>query len=134
MKFSDYYCYPAIVTFYDDGGTETYFPDLDVYTCNDDDTNLVGYAKELLTLKMNGLEEDGEEIPVPTPLNELELEENEKSILVEVFMPPFRLRNKNKSVKKTLSIPAWINEMAMEYDINFSQVLQDGLKRELNIK
>lgn len=134
MKFSDYYCYPAIVTFYDDGGTETYFPDLDVYTCNDDDSNLVGYAKELLTLKMNGLEEDGEEIPVPTPLNELELEENEKSILVEVFMPPFRLRNKNKSVKKTLSIPAWINEMAMEYDINFSQVLQDGLKKELNIK
>ena len=134
MKFSDYYCYPAIVTFYDDGGTETYFPDLDVYTCNDDDTNLVGYAKELLYLTMNGLEEDGEEIPVPTPLNELELEENEKSILVEVFMPPFRLRNKNKSVKKTLSIPAWINEMAMEYDINFSQVLQDGLKKELNIK
>ena len=134
MKFSDYYCYPAVVTFYEDGGTETYFPDLDVYTCNDDDSNLVGYAKELLTLTMYGLEEDGEPIPKPTPLNKLKVGENEKSILVDVFMPPFRLKSKNKSVKKTLSIPAWMNEMAMEHDINFSQVLQEGLKRELNIK
>lgn len=134
MKRSDYYCYPAIVTFYEDGGTETYFPDLDVYTCNDDDSNLIGYAKELLTLTMNGLEEDGEEIPNPTPLNKLEVNENEKSILVEVFMPPFRLKSKNKSVKKTLSIPSWINELAIENDINFSYVLQEGLKRELNIK
>ena len=38
------------------------------------------------------------------------------------------------AVKKTLTLPSWMNEMAMEHDINFSQVLQEGLKRELNIK
>lgn len=134
MKFSDYYCYPAIVTFYEDGGTETYFPDLDVYTCNDDDSNLVGYAKELLTLTMIGLEEDEEPIPKPTPLGKLKVGENERSILIEVFMPPYRSRNKNMSVKKTLSIPAWLNAKAIEHNINFSQVLQEGLKKELNIK
>lgn len=134
MKYSDNYCYPAVVTFYEDGRTETYFPDLDVYTCNDNDSNLIGYAKELLTLTMNGLEEDAEPIPEPTPLNQLEVGDNEKTILVDVFMPPFRLKNMNKSVKKTLSIPAWMNELAIENDINFSQVLQEGLKRELQIK
>ncbi len=38
-----------------------------------------------------------------------------------------------KSVKKTLSIPAWLNKAALEQNINFSQVLQDALKAKLHI-
>jgi len=38
-----------------------------------------------------------------------------------------------KSVKKTLTIPAWLNTAALEKGINFSQVLQDALKRQLHV-
>ena len=39
----------------------------------------------------------------------------------------------NISVKKTLSIPQWLNTAAMEKNINFSQTLQEALKAKLNI-
>ena len=46
----------------------------------------------------------------------------------------YQRRNSNKAVKKTLSIPEWLNELAMNAEVNFSQVLQDALKVKLNIK
>ena len=41
--------------------------------------------------------------------------------------------NNNKAVKKTLSIPEWLNEKAVEANINFSQVLQEALKEKLGV-
>ena len=41
--------------------------------------------------------------------------------------------NNNKAVKKTLSIPEWLNEAALEEKINFSQVLQEALKQRLKM-
>ena len=40
----------------------------------------------------------------------------------------------NKAVKKTLTIPAWLNTMAERAGLNFSQVLQNGLKNELHVQ
>ena len=48
-------------------------------------------------------------------------------------MPTMRKAIENYSVKKTLSIPQWLNELAMENNINFSQVLQAALKEQLGI-
>ena len=45
----------------------------------------------------------------------------------------YQKRNNNKAVKKTLSIPEWLNEAATAAGVNFSQVLQDALKRQLNL-
>ncbi len=39
-----------------------------------------------------------------------------------------------KSIKKTLTIPLWLNNMAVNKDINFSQILQSALKEKLNIR
>jgi post-segregation antitoxin (ccd killing protein) len=36
-----------------------------------------------------------------------------------------------KSVKKTLTIPSWLNDLAIENNINFSQTLQEALRKEL---
>ena len=53
---------------------------------------------------------------------------NQKAILVEVNMPLFREAVQNSSVKKTLTIPKWINDIAEKNHVNFSQVLQMALK------
>jgi hypothetical protein len=42
--------------------------------------------------------------------------------------------DKNKAIKKTLTIPKWLDELATEQSVNFSQTLQDALKEKLGIK
>jgi post-segregation antitoxin (ccd killing protein) len=39
----------------------------------------------------------------------------------------------SKSVKKTVTIPSWLNEAGMKKKLNFSKILQDGIKKELGI-
>ena len=53
--------------------------------------------------------------------------------MVSVDAEEYAKKYFRKSVKKTLTIPAWLNEKALEAHINFSQVLQEALKERLNI-
>lgn len=53
--------------------------------------------------------------------------------LVDTFMPAIREKMAKRFVKKTLSIPAWLNAQAESYGINFSQTLQKALKQELKL-
>ncbi len=53
--------------------------------------------------------------------------------MVDVFMPAVRDRMNNRSVNRTVTLPAWLNAAAVEYGINFSQVLQDALKSQMGI-
>ena len=78
-------------------------------------------------------EEDGEEIPVPTPLSEIKTKENERAVLIDVYMPSVRLANVNRAVNRTVTLPAWLNAAALERNINFSQVLQEALKSQLKL-
>lgn len=90
-------------------------------------------ARELLGITMQGLEEDGEEIPSPTPLPNVEVQENERVVLVDVYMPSVRMAHVNRSISRTVTLPAWLNSAALERGVNFSQVLQDALKRQLGL-
>ena len=53
-------------------------------------------------------------------------------IIVEFDMAEYRRRHSSKAVKKTLTIPEWLNEAAVRENINFSQVLQEALMKKLN--
>lgn len=128
------YVYPAVFTYEKNQEIAVVFPDLDVATSGIDEEDALESARELLGCVMYGLEEDGEEIPEPTSLFFVDLEENEKVMLIDVFMPAFRLSNTNKSVNRTVTLPAWLNAAALEQGINFSQALQATLMNELEIK
>jgi len=133
MKTQDKYFYPAVFTFEQGQEIAVTFPDLDVATSGVDEADALLSARELLGCVLFGLEEDGETIPEPTPLNELQLEDNETASLVDVYMPSVRNAEKNKSVNRTVTLPAWLNSKALEYNINFSQLLQDAIKQQLHI-
>lgn len=133
MKQIERYFYPAVFTYEPDQEIAVVFPDLDVATSGVDDTDALLSARELLGCVMFGLEEDGEEIPAPTPLAQVRTEANEKAVLIDVYMPSVRLAQVNKSVNRTVTLPAWLNAAALERNINFSQVLQDALKRQLHM-
>ena len=128
MKKTERYFYPAIFTYEDGQEIPIFFPDLDVATSGTNDDDALLSARELLGCVLYGLEEDGENIPSPTPLNNVVVESNERAVLIDVYMPSIRMAH----VNRTVTLPAWLNA-ALEYNINFSQVLQDALKQQLHI-
>ena len=134
MKKIERYFYPAVFTYEPEQEIAVVFPDLNCATSgiNDDDAFLS--ARELLGCVLNGLEEDNEEIPSPTSLSQIKLQDNEKAVLVDVYMPSIRMAQINRSVSRTVTLPAWLNALALEHNINFSQVLQDALKTQLHVK
>ena len=129
----DRYTFIALFTFEDDG-ISIEFPDLPgCLSCADTQEEALYNAQEVLGLYLVGMEDDGEEIPSPTPLNKISLEKNQIPTLVQVYMPLARQQAKPVSVKKTLTIPSWLNVLAEENHINFSQLLPKALKEQLNI-
>ncbi len=130
----DQYIYPAVFSFADDG-ISIEFPDLPgCYPCADTLEEAVKNAKEALGLHLYGMEEDGEKIPQPSDVRTLSQEPGTICMLVEVYMPPLRDKIRNRYVKKTLSIPYWLNAEAERNGVNFSGVLQEALKSYLGIR
>lgn len=133
MKKDDRYFYPAVFTYEPGCEIAVTFPDLGVATSGVDERDAFISARELLGITIFGMEQDGEELPIPSHVNDVEVEENERAILVDVFMPSIRMANVNKSVTRTVTLPAWLNALAMENGENFSQVLQEGLRQRLAV-
>lgn len=130
----DTYIYPAIFEC-EERGISIIFPDLPgCLPCAETIETAVKNAKEAMMLHLYGMEEDNDYIPEPTPFNEIKLINGQSLVLVEAFMPPFREKMHTRFVKKTLSIPSWLNAAAEEQHINFSAVLQNALKQSLNLK
>ena len=132
----DRYSYVALLEYADDG-INIEFPDLEgCYPCaekNNTDMALQN-AREALGLHIWGMEQDGEELPEPTPITELTFSKNQIPVLIEVFMPPIRERINNRFVKKTLSLPAWLASQADLHGVNCSKLFQNALMDYLGIK
>lgn len=80
------------------------------------------------------MEQDGDPVPGSTPVEKLHPGPNQVVGLIEVWMPAFRESIDNKAVKKTLTIPKWLNDLAEKENINFSHLLQSAIKNCLGIE
>lgn len=130
----DRYIFPAIFEPGEKKGYTVSFPDLPgCITEGDTMEEALHMAKEALELHLYGMEEDEDEIPNPSRPEELEVPEKSFISLVEVWMPVIRDEMENKAIKKTLTIPKWLNDVAEKNNVNFSQVLQSALKEYLGI-
>lgn len=126
MKKVERYFYPAVFTYVPGQEIAVDFPDLGTATSGTNEGDALMSARELLGCVLYGLEEDGEEIPAPTPLSDMKTKENEWAVLIDVYMPSIRMAQVNRSVNRTVTLPAWLNAVALEHNVNFSQVLQDA--------
>ncbi|MEC3849049.1 type II toxin-antitoxin system HicB family antitoxin [Bacillus velezensis] len=127
------YIYPALFDYDDDGITVT-FPDLPgCITFGNSDEEALAMAKEAMALHLYGFEQDGDIIPEATPSREIKAEESQSIVLIETWMRPFRHDMENAAVKKTLTIPRWMDDIAKEHKVNYSQLLQEAIKEHLGI-
>ena len=119
---------------YADDGISIEFPDLPgCYSSANTTEEAIKNAKEAMGLHLWSMERDGDNIPMPSKLTDIKLENNQILYLVEVFMPAVRLRLDKSFVKKTLSVPAWLSAEAENKGVNFSGFLQEALIQHLGI-
>jgi len=130
----DKYVYPAV---FEKGEVKGYcvtFPDLPgCITEGDNLDEAVSMAREAVAVHLYGMEEDGDRIPAPTAPEEIQAPPGAFVTPVEAWMPLIRDQIENKAIKKTLTIPKWLDDLAVERRVNFSHVLQEALKRQLGV-
>lgn len=100
MKQVERYFYPAVFTYEQGQEIAVVFPDLNVATSGVNDDDAFMSARELLGCVLYGLEEDKEEIPTPTPLTQVQAEKNQRTALIDVYMPSIRLAQVNRSIDR----------------------------------
>ncbi|MEW5952372.1 MAG: type II toxin-antitoxin system HicB family antitoxin [Bacillota bacterium] len=131
--FKDRYIFPAVFDYADDG-ISIEFPDLPgCLPCAHTTEEAFKNAREAIGLHLYSMEKDKDKIPEPTPVEKILLEPTQVVVLVEVWMPLIRDAIENRAVKKTLTIPKWLNDLAEEKRVNFSHILQEALKNHLGV-
>lgn len=130
----DRYIYPAFFCYGDKGVIGVVFPDLPgCATQGDDEEDTLRMAKETLAQHLWNMEDEGDDIPSPTLVLELEPEDDQAVVLIDVWMPAVREKMNNKAVTRAVTLPRWLDVSAKEARLNYSQVLQDGLVKRLGI-
>ena len=135
--------YPACF-FKEENGYSVVFPDLNwLSTCGDTLDKALEIAIDCLAGYLYISQKENEQRPAPSSLKgidinqiaaELETDPSEGFVnLGTVDVQEYAKTHFEKSVKKTLSIPAWLNAAALEKNINFSQVLQEALQQKINL-
>lgn len=125
------YIYPAIFT-KEEHGYSVNFPDIDgCYTCGDSLADTMEMAEDALALVLYTYETEGKTIPTPSDCSTLTADEQSFVSLIKCDTLEYRKRFSNKAVKKTLTIPEWMNDEATKLGINFSQLLQEAILQKL---
>ncbi|ADG07544.1 type II toxin-antitoxin system HicB family antitoxin [Kyrpidia tusciae] len=135
MPYPLHYIYPLVVEKAEDGGIGMYFPDFPgTAILASDITDGIRRAKEMLVDIILNVEEEGKDIPTPSDPDEIELQNSkDRIVFVEIFMPPYRNEDANKTVTKNCTLPKWLRDAGEAAGLNFSQLLQYASKQQLGI-
>jgi predicted RNase H-like HicB family nuclease len=131
------YAYPVIFT-PEDGKILADFPDLkNIHTFGDDIADALDMAKDAVEMWLWDAENKKTPIPSASDLTSIwkKCDSTEQFVsLVSADTEEYRRQNDNRAVKKTLSLPAWLNSKAEQANAPFSQILQQGLKEYLKLQ
>ncbi|NLK52954.1 MAG: HicB family protein [Syntrophomonadaceae bacterium] len=124
----------AIVLTRVEKGYAVFVPDLSISTQGKDLTDAVDMARDAICMSICYEQDQGRAVSPPRDLEDIKIEPNQKIALVDIDLDAYRRARSNRVIRKNLTIPAWLNEEAEKAGVNFSQILQDGLKKHLNIQ
>ena len=135
--------YPACF-FKEESGYSVVFPDLNwLATCGETENEAMSMAVDCLAGYLYTLKNDGEQFPAASAMKDVSLEKVAKELdadttnafvsMVSVDVAEYAKTHFEKSVRKTLTIPAWLNIAAQQKNINFSQTLQEALLAKIKV-
>lgn len=120
--------YPAFFHKAEEGGFWISFPD--IHKCLTEGDNMedaYNMAIDALGLCLADMEKNNIPFPAPSPVDKITVDNDAVLVVIEFDMMAYKKRTSSRAVKKTLTIPEWLDEQAIQLNINFSQVLQDAL-------
>ena len=124
--------YPAIFK-KEEEGFFVRFPDLmGCLTEGGDFVEAIKQAEEALSGYVASLIDRGIELPFPTDVHSLKVNSENECVAI-IYFNSDTVSSKNRKIKKTLSIPSWLNELAEREHLNYSYILEEALKKQLNI-
>lgn len=128
------YIYPAIFTPETDSGYLVDFPDIpNCFTDGDTLEEAFENAEDALALTLWGMEEEKCEIVPPTSVDKIVAPPGGYVFLIKADTLPVRKMNDTRAVRKNITLPGWMDTLAKERNINFSQLLQNAICRECGI-
>ena len=125
------YVYPVILSPAKCGYVVS-IPDLEIDTQGSDIAEALYMARDAIGMWGITQQDHGRQIPVSTNFKP-QCGEDEIVAVVDIDFDAYRIRYDNRSIRKNLTIPAWLNDIAEKENVNFSHILQQGLKQYLNI-
>lgn len=115
-------------------------PDLGILTEGYGMVDAVYMARDAIGLKGITREDEGKDIPNPSALNDIDVlkgtfaEDGKGYVsLVDIDFVEYRRRVDNKTVRRNVTLPNWLNQEAEKAHINVSRVLQEALMAKLNV-
>jgi len=123
------YVYPAIFE-NDDGKIGVSVPDIPgCFTFGDDMAEALLMAEDAIAMMLVQYENEGQSVPVASSISDIKTDGIVSLVLADT--EKWRKQFDNRAVKKTLTIPSWLNGLAEKEGLNFSQVLQEALQSKL---
>ena len=128
------YCFPAVFL-PEENGYSVEFPDIEnCFTCGETLEEAMEMAEDALEMMLTDMEDKKETIPAGRMPQKIHAPENAIVSLILADTTAYRKRVSNQAVKKTLSIPQWLNTAAEKANVNFSQTLQEALIAKLGVQ
>lgn len=125
--------YPVILHPEADGGFSVSVPDLNIGTQGETVAECIDMARDAIGLWGICEQDAGRAIPEPSVLSPAH-EEGELVTLVDIDFDAYRRAHDMRTIRKNVTIPSYLNDLAERAGVNFSQVLQDGLKHRLGVQ
>ena len=125
--------YPAVFHRAEEGGYWITFPDIpECITEGDNMEEAYNTAVDALGLALTDRIKEKQDLPKASEVDDIK--EDGTVVVVQFDLAEYNRKHNNRAVKKTLSIPEWLNEEALAMNINFSQVLQEALLERINAR
>lgn len=126
--------YPIVMS-KDEESVLVFVPDFQINTQGADYANAMEMARDAIGLIGIDMEDDKKTIPMPSDLSMISVEDASDIVtLVDVDFTEYSKQNDMRTVRRNVSLPAWLNAAADKAGLNVSAVLQNALKRELGIE
>ena len=124
--------YPIILHPEKEGGYSVDVPDLNIGTQGETVAECIDMARDAIGLWEICQQDDHKPIPAPSTLTP-HCDKGNLVTLVDIDFDAYRRANDMRTVRKNVTLPSWLCDLAEKSGVNFSQVLQEGLRAKLHV-